>query len=225
VSGSDTFNMLGWCLGALISTMYAALRPDDGLKNLILLTAPLDFTDRTAGGFARWTTAESFNADRIIDAFGNVPGEMIDYGAKALKPVENFIRNYVNLWDNLDNPKVVEAWHAMNTWVRDIIPMAGGAYRQLVTELYRENRLMNGTLLLRGERVDLGRLRAAVLNVIAEADHITPPCQSEGVMGKIASTDKEVLRVKGGHIGIMAGSGAEKSTWPHIEQWLAARAD
>ena len=35
--------------------------------------------------------------------------------------------------------------------------------------------------------------------------------------------DKELFRVKGGHIGIMAGSGAEKNTWPHIEQWLAAR--
>src|SRR5262245_15315465 len=121
--------------------------------------------------------------------------------------------------------KVVEAWHAMNTWVRDIIPMAGGAYRQLINEFYKENRLMEGKLLLRGERVDLGRLRANVLNVIAEADHITPPCQSEGVMSKIGSQDKEVFRVKGGHIGIMAGSGAEKTTWPHIEQWLAARAD
>jgi polyhydroxyalkanoate synthase len=225
VSGSDTFNMLGWCLGALISTMYAALRPDDGLKNLVLLTAPLDFTDKTAGGFARWTSSEAFNADRVVDAFGNVPGEMIDYGAKALKPVENFVRNFVNLWDNLDNPKVVEAWHAMNTWVRDIIPMAGGAYRQLINEFYKENRLMNGTLALRGERVDLGRLRANLLNVIAEADHITPPCQSEGVMAKVGSADKELFRVKGGHIGIMAGSGAEKSTWPHIEHWLATRAD
>ena len=42
--------------GALISTMYAALRPEDGLKNLVLLTAPLDFTDKTAGGFIRWTS-------------------------------------------------------------------------------------------------------------------------------------------------------------------------
>jgi polyhydroxyalkanoate synthase len=225
VAGSDRFNMLGWCLGALISTMYASLRPDDGLKNLVLLTAPLDFTDKTAGGFIRWTSTQSFSADRIVDTFGNVPGEMIDYGAKALKPVENFVRSYVNLWDNLDNPKVVEAWHAMNTWVRDIIPMAGGAYRQLINEFYKENRLMEGTLLLRGERVDLSRLRANVLNVIAEADHITPPCQSEGVMAKIGSTDKEVFRVKGGHIGIMAGSGAEKTTWPHIEQWLASRAN
>ena len=46
-----------------------------------------------------------------------MPGELIDYGAKALKPVENYVGNYLNLWDNLDNPNVVEAWHAMNTWV------------------------------------------------------------------------------------------------------------
>ncbi len=223
VSGSEQFSMLGWCLGALISTLYAALRPNDGLKNLVLLTAPLDFTDKTAGGFIRWTSNQAFSADRIVATFGNVPGEMIDYGAKALKPVENFVRNYLNLWDNIGNPKVVEAWHAMNTWVRDIIPMAGGAYRQLINEFYKENRLMKGTLTLRGERVDLARLTANVLNVIAEADHITPPCQSEGVMAKIGGRDKELFRVKGGHIGIMAGSGAEKTTWPHIEQWLAAR--
>ena len=84
---------------------------------------------------------------------------------------------------------------------------------------------MEGTLFLRGERVDLSQLTANVLNVIAEADHITPPCQSEGVMAKVGSQDKEAFRVRGGHIGIMAGSGAEKTTWPHIEQWLAARTD
>src|SRR5262249_23260864 len=104
------------------------------------------------------------------------------------------------------------------------IPMAGGAYRQLINEFYKENRLIEGTLKLRGELVDLRRLTANVLNGIAQADHITPPGPSEGVIGKNGRTDKDVFRVKGGHIGIMAGSGAEKTTWPHIEQWLAARA-
>jgi polyhydroxyalkanoate synthase len=224
VSGSQSFSLLGWCLGALISTMYAALRPKDGLKNLVLLTAPLDFTDKTAGGFVRWTSTESFNANQLVATFGNVPAEMIDYGAKALKPVENFIGSYLNLWDNISNPKVVESWHAMNTWVRDIIPMAGATYEQLINELYKENRLIEGRMILRGERVVLRQLTASVLNVIAESDHITPPCQAAGVMDRIGSVDKELFRVRGGHIGIMAGSGAEKTTWPHIEQWLAARA-
>jgi polyhydroxyalkanoate synthase len=225
VSGSDVFSMLGWCLGALISTLYAALRPDDGLKNLILLTAPLDFSDKRTGGFTRWASDRTFKADKIVDTLGNVPGEMIDYGAKALKPVENYIGNYINLWDNIDNPKVVESWHAMNTWVRDIIPMSGGAYRQLINEFYKQNRLVEGTLTIRGEQVALSRIRASLLNVIAESDHITPPCQSEGVMPLIGSRDKELMRVSGGHIGIMAGSGAEKRTWPHIEKWLAERSE
>jgi polyhydroxyalkanoate synthase subunit PhaC len=225
LSNTAEFSMLGWCLGALISTIYASLRPDDGLKNLILLTAPLDFSDKQAGGFIRWTSDQSFNADRLVETMGNMPGELIDYGAKALKPVENYVGNYLNLWDNIDNPKIVESWHAMNTWVNDIIPMAGAAYRQLINEFYKENRLMAGTLVIRGEPVDLSRLRANLLNLIAEADHITPPCQSEAVMEKVGSQDKQLFRVRGGHIGIMAGSGAEKNAWPHVEQWLDQRSD
>ena len=225
VSGSDELSVLGWCIGAILTTIYAALRPDDGLKNLLLLTAPLDFTDKTAGGFVRWVNDQYFDPDKIIDAFGNMPGEMIDYGAKALKPVENYIGSYLTLWDNLDNPRIVESWHAMNTWVTDLIPMAGATYKQLIQELYRENRLIEGRMLIRGERVDLSRIKASLLNVIALADHISPPCQSESIMTKVSSKDQLLLKVKGGHIGMMAGSGALKYTWPHIDSWLAARSD
>ncbi|MFL5434922.1 MAG: alpha/beta fold hydrolase, partial [Myxococcales bacterium] len=223
VSGSESFTVLGWCIGALLSTLYASLRPDDGLENLILLTAPLDFTQKSAIPLARMTDERYLDVDLMLKAHGNMPGELIDYGAKMLKPVENFVGSYLRLIENLDKPKVVESWHAMNTWVTDGIPMAARTYRQLINEFYRENRLMKGTLALRGEKVDLSRLSANLLVVIAEDDHITPPCQSDGLVDRIASTDKTVLRVPGGHIGIMAGSGAVKTTWPKIDAWLAAR--
>jgi polyhydroxyalkanoate synthase subunit PhaC len=223
VSGCAEFSMLGWCIGAILTTLYASIRPDDGLRNLLLLTAPLDFSHRAELTFARWTDEKYFDVDRILETFGNMPGEMIDYGAKALKPIENYFGSYLKLWDNLDDPRAVEAWHAMNTWVTDIFPMAGGAYRQLIVDLYRNDRLMKGEWKIRGEVVDLKRLRANLLNVIAEGDHLTPPCQSEAILEKVSSTDKEVYRVPGGHIGIMAGSGASKHTWPYIDGWLAAR--
>jgi len=223
LSGVQELSMLGWCIGAILTTIYAALRPDDGLRNLLLLTAPLDFSNRQGLTFARWTDEKYFDVEKVLAAFGNMPGEMIDYGAKALKPVENYITNYCRLWDNLDNPMVVEAWHAMNTWVTDNIPLAGGAFRQLIVDLYRNDRLMKGEMMIRGQRVDLRRLRANLLTVIAEGDHITPPCQSEAVLSKVGSTDKEIFHVAGGHIGIMAGSNARKLTWPHIDGWLGPR--
>jgi polyhydroxyalkanoate synthase len=223
ISGSSEFSLLGWCIGAILTTIYASRLPDDGLRNLILLTAPLDFGNKENITFARWTDEKYFDVDKVLAAFGNMPGEMIDYGAKALKPVENYIGNYVKLWDNLDNPQIVEAWHAMNTWVTDNIPLAGGAFRQLIVDLYQNNRLIKGEMIVRGQPVDLSHLRANLLTVIAEGDHITPPCQSETLLPLVASQDKECYRVPGGHIGIMAGSGASKRTWPHIDQWLGPR--
>jgi polyhydroxyalkanoate synthase len=225
VSGAEEFSLLGWCIGAILTTMYAAVRPDDGIRNLLLLTAPLDFGDKSCGSFVRWVNDENFDVDRIVTAFGNMPGEMLDYGAKALKPVENYVGNYLRLWDNLDDPAVVESWHAMNTWVSDLAPMAGGAFRQLIVDLYHNNRLMEGTMTLRGQPVDLGRIRAAVLNLVANEDHIVPPGETVGVMDRLGSTDKELLRIPGGHIGVMAGSAARKRTWPHIDFWLRARSD
>ena len=53
LSGVQEFSMLGWCIGAILTTIYAALRPDDGLRNLLLLTAPLDFSNRQGLTFAR----------------------------------------------------------------------------------------------------------------------------------------------------------------------------
>ena len=225
ISGSEVFSLLGWCIGAILTTIYAAMRPHEGMRNLLLLTAPLDFSKREELTFARWTDAKYFDVDKVLAAFGNMPGEMIDYGAKALKPVDNYITNYCKLWDNLDSPRAVEAWAAMNTWVTDKVPMAGAAYRQLIVELYRNNALMRGSLHIRNQRVELQRIEANLLDVIAEGDHITPPCQSEGILDKVSSADKEIFRVPGGHIGIMAGSGAHRTTWPHIEHWLASRSD
>ncbi|HYN14292.1 MAG TPA: alpha/beta fold hydrolase [Terriglobales bacterium] len=225
VSKVAEFSMLGWCIGAILATVYAALRPDDGLRNLILLTAPLDFSDKEGITFARWTAEPNFDVDKVLQTFGNMPAEFIEYGAKALKPVENYVGNFLRLWDNLDDPKVVEAWHAMNTWVTDNIPMAGATFRQLVVDLYRNDRLMKGEWVLRGERVDVSNIRANLLTVIAETDHITPPCQSKAIMGKVSSKDKELFSIPGGHIGIMAGSGASKVTWPHLDGWLGSRSD
>ncbi len=218
------FSLLGWCMGALITTMYAALRPNDGLRNLILLTAPLDFSDKQCGGFMRWANDQHLDVERLLARFGNIPGELLDYGAKALKPYDNYVGHYVRLWNNLNDPKAIESWHAMNTWVNDLVPLAGGVYRQLIEDFYRRNRLMSGTMMLRGERVDLASVRASVLNVLANEDHIVPPPQTEhATEAFVGSRDKQLLRIRGGHIGMMAGSAARSSTWPQIESWLRTR--
>jgi polyhydroxyalkanoate synthase len=224
VSGSNDFSMLGWCIGAILSTCYAALRPDDGIKNLVLLTAPLDFTDiDNTGGFGKWVKDDYINPERIVTAFGNMPADMLNAGAKMLKPVENYVGTYMHLLSRLDNPNYVDSWHAMNTWVEDPIPMPGAVFRQLVNDIFRGNKLVQGTLQLKGETVHLENVRANLLNIIADADHITPPCESENLLPRFGSEDKQFITLKAGHIGVMLSGNAPKVTWPLIEGWLAER--
>lgn len=219
------FSMLGWCIGATIVSIYAAMRPDDGLRNLILLTAPIDFSDKEGSTFSRWLNTEYYNVDELVRQFGNVPAAVIEYGNKMLKPVENYIGTYLKLWDNLDNPAVVEAWLAMNTWVTDNVDFPGAAFRQWVVEFFRENRLMENKLMMEGRIVDLANIKANLLNVIADKDHIVPNCQSRSIMDRVGSKDKKLIELKGGHIGIMVGSGASKRAWPQIEAWLSERSN
>ena len=39
----------------------------------------------------------------------------------------------------------------------------------------------------------------------------------------IGSVDKREIIIKGGHVGLVAGRGAEKRMWPALEAWLAER--
>jgi polyhydroxyalkanoate synthase len=223
VSGAPEISVLGYCLGATITTVYAAHYPDAPVRNIILLTAPIDFSTSPEGSMAMWLEEERLDVDRIVGAFGNVPGELIRFWAKLLKPVENFVGAYVNVWKNLDNDKAVQGWQAINRWVEDVIPFAGSAFRQFVLDYVRANELIKGQHEVEGQRVDLSNIRAPLLNIVAQYDHIVAQSQSESIMDLVSSEDKELRVIPSTHVGIMASGRARYRLWPEVVEWLAPR--
>jgi polyhydroxyalkanoate synthase len=223
VAGADEISMLGYCLGATLATVYAALYPDAPIRNLILLTAPLDFSSSPEGSMAMWLEEDRLDVDRIIGAFGNVPGELIRLWAKLLKPAENFVGAYVNVWKRLDDEQAVQSWQAINRWVEDVIPFAGSAFRQFVLDYVRGNELIKGEHKVKGEQVDLSNIHAALLNIVAQYDHLVAQSQSESVMSVVSSEDKELRVIPSTHVGIMASGRARYKLWPEVVEWLAPR--
>ncbi len=223
ISGAEEISVLGYCLGATLTTVYAALYPEAPIRNIILLTAPLDFSSSPDGSMAMWLEEERLDVDRVVGTFGNVPGELIRFWAKLLKPVENFVGAYVNVWKNLDNEKAVQGWQAINRWVEDVIPFAGAAFRQFVVEYVRGNKLIKGQHVIKGHSVDLSNIRAPLLNIVAQYDHIVAQSQSESIMNLISSEDKELRVIPSTHVGIMASGRARYKLWPEVVAWLAPR--
>lgn len=220
---AEELTMLGFCMGGTMAAMYAALFPGTPLKNLILLTAPLDFTPSAMGIYGTMTSEKYFDPDLLVEAFGNVPGELVDTGNRLTKPVTNYIGTYVTMWDRVMHGKSMDTWLAMNKWVNDGVPFAGAAFKQWIRDFYQQNKLVKGEIWLRGQRVDLSNITCPVLSIAGTKDHICTVPQAEVVMRLVSSQDKEFLAFDAGHIGLVAGGDAKKNLWPKLRAWLEQR--
>jgi polyhydroxyalkanoate synthase len=216
---AEELSLLGWCIGGTLSAMYGALHPGGPVRNLALLTTPIDTT-----GSLYKTWVDPLDADLVADSLPVVPGQMIDVANKLMKPVTNYWTTYRRLWDGLlEGSFKRDSWQAMARWVADNPPFPGAAYRDWITQMYHENRLVKGTLRLRGERVDLRNIEQNLLVVTAGADHIAPPPGTAPIFDLVQSGDVTHIDRPGGHIGLMAGSKARDEIWPDVAEWLAER--
>jgi polyhydroxyalkanoate synthase len=223
VSGAREISVLGYCLGATIAVVYAARYPDAPIRNMILLTAPIDFSKQPEGSMAMWLQKGRLDVDKLVASTDNVPGELIRYWAKMLKPMENFVGVYVNLWKQAGDEVAIRGWQAINRWVEDVIPFAGEAFRQFVRDYVWENKLMKGELVIKGQRVDLSNIRAPLLNIVAKYDHLVSQAQAETIMDLVASEDKELRVIPATHVGIMISRRARYKLWPEVVSWLGER--
>jgi polyhydroxyalkanoate synthase subunit PhaC len=222
-AGADEVSLLGWCIGGTLCAMHCALADDGAVRNLVLLTTPID---TTGSRYSNWVARDSFDHELVADAYPAVPGRMVDFANKLLKPVQNFWTTYADLWDATQKGTArVDAYQAMARWVGDNPPFPSRAYREWIEWLYKENRLVRGRMRLRGRRIDLGRVEQNLLVVTAGADHIAPPSNTAPIFDLVSSEDVTHFDRPGGHIGLMAGSRAREEIWPDLAAWLEERSN
>ena len=221
ISQSRDLSMIGYCMGGTLTSMYAALYPQRTVKNLMLLATPIDFAD--AGVASKWLQASIYDADKVVDTYELIPKNVIDTGLKMLRPFTNYWVTYTRLWKAIDEGTPVAAWKALNKWVNDNIDLPGEAYRQWIKDLYQENKLVKNEFCIQGQRVKLARIKASLLVLAGEKDHLVLPNQSRAAMDHFSSEDKTYQEHPVGHGGLVFGQYAKEQVYPVISDWLAGR--
>ena len=113
--------------------------------------------------------------DRLIEANGNLPGELMSYVFSLMTPGATLSKYNVGLLDTFDDEKKLLNFLRMEKWLADRPHHPGEAAKQLLVNLYKNNELARGEFRLGGRTVELGDIKAPVLNVYAKDDHIIPP--------------------------------------------------
>jgi len=222
-TGAEQVNLLGYCMGGTMSTMFTALH-QECVKNLMLLAAGIDFSTRD-GLLNIWTDKRYFDVDAFVDSFGNCPPEFLQAAFQLLKPVGNYIEKPLGLLERLDDEQFVDEYLTMETWLNDNIAVPGEVFREFVKYLYQQNLLVKDQMPVGRRVVHLRKITCPLLNLMATKDDLVPCAQSEPLNDLVGSSDKSVMKLSAGHIGLAMGSRAQKELWPNVAQWLAERSD
>jgi polyhydroxyalkanoate synthase subunit PhaC len=222
LAGTDELTLVGYCFGGDLALLHAAHHPDSPLHSLTVLATPVDF--RHLGPLGDVFRVGGLDVDDVLDADGNVPAHVILRAFRGLTPTAEVTR-YVNLWEKLWSDEYVAAYQAMTRWSTDHVPLPGAAARETVHMLVRDNGMVNDRLVVAGDRVHLRDIRCPFLAVLANRDHIVPEPAAAPLIDLVGAEDRHELRLDAGHIGLVVGRTAARTTVPTIIEFLRRRSE
>ena len=217
----DKIHLMGICMGGTFCVIYSALHPEK-IKNLVTTVTPTNF-DTDQGLLHIWM--KDMDVDRIVNTYGNIPGDIMNMGFLLLNPARLMIDKYVGFIENMANKKFVENFVRMEKWIFDSPDVPGETFRQFIRDCYQKNLLIQSKMEVGGKRVDLKKITIPLLNFYGKYDHLVPPEACELLTSKVGSKDTEDICLDTGHIGIYVSSKCQKEFTPRIARWLKERDD
>jgi len=221
-------HVLGYCLGGTLATIHAAAHAEH-VASLLLLAAPVSFAGEQ-GLLEAWTQSPTFKVGDVVNAFGNVPWQLMQSAFHMLRPTLG-IAKAVGVADRAGHDELraqtwndfVEGFVALETWGNDNVSFPGACYERYIEELYRGDALIRGTFTLSGRPARLESITCPTMAVVFEHDNIVPWKNAAVLLDRIASSDKELVKLPGGHVGAVVSRAAQKKLWPLMSAFWAAR--
>jgi class III poly(R)-hydroxyalkanoic acid synthase PhaC subunit len=212
-------SLVGYCIGGTLSAMLASIT-DLPIKNLVLAAVPIDYSNFILPD--KWVGAiqnGSLSLDQMIDAYEVIPSEFLYATFLALQGFN--IGPNVNLVTRGHDHAYVDKWRRMDKWTKDAVTFSGAAFKQMLNDLYKDNKLVKGEMVIGGKKVDLSKIKCSLLVITSTRDELVLESQSLPVMDLVSSEDKTYQLEEAGHVSIcLTGQFAFA-----VAPWLATRSN
>ncbi len=224
ITNSDKVSLFGYCWGGDLALMYAAVHPEK-VKNLITVATPGDF-DLDNSLLAVWTKAIKINY--ILDAFGNLPGIMLNAAFILRNPIE-YTHKYFHFFEQPRTLESVAEFFATEIWLYDSPPIIGEIYREFTEYCYKQNLLIKSKMRMEeayesATIINLKNINMPFLNIVAKKDDLVAPSSSKALNKALTEChDTDLIEHNSGHVGLMLGKNAHKELWPKVGEWIKER--
>ena len=122
---------------------------------------------------------------------------------------------------HLDDREFLAQIEAVDAFMADMHAYPGRTFGQLYHRFFRVNELAEGTLELPERTVDLADVQVPVLVVAGARDGIAP----RGAVFRVGdllpnAPDVRLETAPGGHLGVLTGRAARRTTWVYLDEFL-----
>ncbi len=223
ITGRDTVNVAGLCLGGALSaamTAWLEAKGDQRVNSLTLMNTLLDYSG--PGQLGVFTDEKTVNRlERSMRKDGYLPATSMKTTFDLLRATDLVWNYVVNDWMLGEDPKPFD----MLTWNSDSTRMPAAMQTEYLRTLYLENRFAEGKLELAGERLDVADIRPDSYIVTAESDHIAPWKSVYTGASKLGGTVRFVLSNSGHIAGVVNPPSPKSRHWFGESDDLPARAE
>jgi len=212
ITGAARVNVMGYCIGGTLLAMvlaWLAAKKDNRFNAATFMVSLQDF--------AQVGDTAVFMEEDSIDL---IERQMMERGyldSREMSNMFNLLRSNDLIWANVVNNYLMgEKPPAFDLlyWNSDGTRMARAAHSWYLRNTYRENNLIvPGRIRLKGEPIDLGRIRNDIYAVGAEKDHIVPWDAAWRVTRLLGGKVRYVLASSGHIAGIINPPGGKGFHW------------
>jgi polyhydroxyalkanoate synthase len=225
-AGGAPVHIVAWCLGGIMSLLTNADQPNLPIASIATVAAPIDMTaiplvapikplaDLTNG----WILTVAY---RLL---GGAPRVLVRR-AFQFSAFDKMITKPVAILSHLDDREFLAQIEAVDRFTDNMIAYPGRTFGQLYHRFFRANDLAEGEVDLGGRRISLANVKVPVLVIAGADDGIAPEAAVRHVVDVLDNAPAVTFETcPGGHLGVLTGRGARRTTWVQIDEFLATHA-
>lgn len=221
-SGREQIQLVGWCLGGIMALLATAAR-ELPVRSVAMVGSPFDFA--RVRMIAPIRRLESLTGGALVTTLyrmlGGAPAPLVSLGFRATA-IDRYVTKPIVLARHMHDRDWLAHSQAIDEYMANMLAYPGRTFGQLYHQFFRVNELAGGTLQLGDQQIDLGRIDVPVLAIGGTSDVLAPVDAVAHVTTLVPkSPDVRFETAPGGHLGVLTGRSAVRTTWIFLDEFLA----
>ncbi len=222
-AGDRPVQLVGWSLGGILALLASCADPRLAVASTALVGSPFDFSRVPLVAPLRPIAAltQGQVVTQLYRLLGGAPAPLVKRGYQ-LVGIDKYVLKPWTILRNINDRDLLAQIEAVDAFMDGMHAYPGRTFGQLYHRFFRTNDLADGRLALSDRTLDLADVRVPVLAIAGEGDGIAPVAACHHVGDLLpAAASVRLETAPGGHLGVLTGRAARRTTWALLDRFLA----